>query len=127
MAQKEIQAKTSEKLERDEKGRLLPGQKSLNPNGRPEGTFSLVELLKKELQELLPQIKDKDERTTVAKAFVQIALEKAMVRGDVTMIRDIFNRIDGMPKHRVEHTGADEGPIQVNIISFKSAAKEKAG
>lgn len=30
-------SKTSSKLERDEKGRLLPGQQSLNPNGRPAG------------------------------------------------------------------------------------------
>ena|SRR3990167_7948053 len=31
-------SKTSQKLERDDKGRLLPGQESLNPNGRPKGS-----------------------------------------------------------------------------------------
>ena len=30
-------SKTSGELERDEHGRLLPGQESLNPNGRPKG------------------------------------------------------------------------------------------
>ena len=30
-------SKSSQELERDELGRLLPGQSSLNPNGRPKG------------------------------------------------------------------------------------------
>ena len=33
----EDSSKTSQELERDEKGRLLPGQASLNPRGRPSG------------------------------------------------------------------------------------------
>lgn len=33
----EESSKTSPQLERDEQGRLLPNQSSLNPNGRPKG------------------------------------------------------------------------------------------
>ena len=32
---------TSEKLDRDEKGRLLPNQPSLNPKGRPKRSWSI--------------------------------------------------------------------------------------
>ena len=115
--------KNRKEIERDDKGRILPGQEALNPAGRPKGGFSLVELLKKELQVLLPKIKDEEERKTVAAAFIQIALEKAMVRGDVTMIRDIFNRVDGMPKQSLEHTGEDGGAIQINIVNYKDAGE----
>ena len=41
--------KTSVKVERDEKGRILPGQQSLNPFGKPEGSISLVTDIKSRL------------------------------------------------------------------------------
>ncbi len=46
------QDKTSQKvvLERDEHGRILPGQPSLNPEGRPKGSFSIKERLRQRLE-----------------------------------------------------------------------------
>lgn len=41
---------TSPKLERDEKGRLLPNQESLNPSGRPKGSISVLSEIKKYLK-----------------------------------------------------------------------------
>jgi hypothetical protein len=43
--------KTSPKLERDENGRLLPNQKSLNPNGRPVGSISPIGRVKQIFEE----------------------------------------------------------------------------
>lgn len=43
--------KTGTKVERDEKGRILPGQDSLNPDGRPKGSLSIKSWIKKHLEE----------------------------------------------------------------------------
>lgn len=84
-------SKTSENLpERDEHGRLLPGGKSLNPNGRPK--FSLVAILK----DLLKEVPEGD-KESVAMMLMRKAIERAK-KGDSYLMRDIINRIDGMPK-----------------------------
>ena len=104
------------KVERDKKGRILPGSCG-NPNGRPEGTLSLVSILKK----LLADVPEGEEETN-AIILMKEAIKKAKGR-DATMLRDIINRVDGMPKQSLEHTGKDEGPIQVSIVSYKDAKK----
>lgn len=109
--------KTGTKVERDEKGRILPGQESLNPSGRPEGTLSLVSILKQLLQEI-----PKGQKDSVAVELMKEAIKKAKGR-DVTMLRDIINRVDGMPKQSVEHGGKDGEPIQVNIVDYRDAPK----
>jgi hypothetical protein len=95
-----MQDKTSEiKPERDENGRLLPGN-TANPNGRPKGSFSLVEMIKHKLQEI-PEGKDK----TYAEYFIEQMMKKTVVEGDVSMMRDMINRVDGMPKQAIEQSG----------------------
>lgn len=42
---------TSPKVERDKLGRILPGQESLNPNGRPVGSISIKDRLRNYLEE----------------------------------------------------------------------------
>ena len=96
-----MQDETSENKnlpERDENGRLLPGN-TANPNGRPKGSFSLVEMIKNKLQE---QAKDKDK--TYAEYFIDQLIKKTVVDGDVTMMRDMINRVDGMPKQQTDIT-----------------------
>jgi len=113
----EESTKTSNKPMRDEKGRLLPGQGSLNPNGRPK--FSLVSILREQLQEVVV-----GEKEGKAKELIKTAIASAL-KGDTQMLRDIINRIDGMPKQSLEHTGAEGEPIQVSVINFKDSAKDK--
>lgn len=94
-----MQDETSENKnlpERDENGRLLPGN-TANPNGRPKGSFSLVEMIKKKLQEI-PEGKDK----TYAEYFIEQMMKKTVVEGDVSMMKDIINRVDGMPKQHID-------------------------
>lgn len=49
--------KASAKLERDVKGRLLPGQPSLNPDGRPKGQ-SLKEYARDKFATMTPEEKE---------------------------------------------------------------------
>lgn len=92
-----MQDETSEnKPERAENGQLLPGN-TANPNGRPKGSYSIVEMIKKKLKEI-PEGKDK----TYAEYFIEQVMKKTVVEGDVTMMRDVINRIDGMPKQHID-------------------------
>lgn len=95
----------------DEKGRMVfPPGVSGNPAGRPKGSFSLVEMIKNKLQE---QAKDKDK--TYAEYFIDQLIKKTVVDGDVTMMRDILNRVDGMPQQKVDMTTQGE-KIQSGVI-----------
>ena len=42
---------TRNKVDRDESGKILPGQESLNPKGRPKGSFSIKDTIRKHLQD----------------------------------------------------------------------------
>lgn len=90
---------------RDEEGRFIKGY-SGNPRGRPEGTISLLPLLKRELIKVVPSL-NKDEQITYAEALIKKMLKKAIAEEDVQMIKDIFNRVDGMPKQKLG-IGMDE-------------------
>ena len=77
------------KPQRDEKGRLLPGN-TANPAGRPKG-LSLTEAIRRRLKELTPD----DKRTALdflADNIIQDALEH-----NNAMRKLIWNYLDGMP------------------------------
>jgi hypothetical protein len=90
-----------------------PGQ-SGNPAGRPKGTLSLVSLLKRKLAEYIETTDEK--KITYAEALIIEMLKKALKDGDVAMIRDIMDRIDGRPTQRTELTGKDGEPIEFKNI-----------
>ena len=105
------QDKTSQnKPERDESGRLLPGN-TANPNGRPKGSFSLVEMIKHKLQEI-PEGKDR----TYAEYFVEQIMKKSVIEGDTSMMKDMINRVDGMPRQNIGLDGGAEG-LPINILN----------
>ena len=101
------------KPKRDEKGRLLPGN-TANPAGRPEGSISVVSAIKKKLQEC-PEGKEKP----YLHYLVEKIMKKAVIDDDVSMIKDIIDRVDGKPTQRNEHTGADGGAILINGNSIE--------
>ena len=80
---------------------------NINREGRPLGSFSLVTLLKNKLQE----IPEGMEKESYAHLLVKKAIKKAVGDGDINMIKDMFNRVDGMPTQPLEHSG------QVSILS----------
>ena len=82
---------------------LFKKGQSGNPKGRPKGSFSLVSMLKRELQKC-PEGQDK---RTYAKLVIKRYLKEVIGEGDSSLLRDIFNRIDGMPSQRqeIKHEG----------------------
>lgn len=76
------------------------GIESPNPNGRPTGSFSITELVRKKLQEL-PEGEDKK---TYAVLFIEKLFEKATKEGDEKTLKLIWNYIDGLPSQSVDLT-----------------------
>ena len=89
---------------------FVPGR-SGNPAGRPKGSFSLVEMIKKKLQEI-PEGKDK----TYAEFFVEQIMKKSVIEGDTSMMKDMINRVDGMPRQNIGLDGGAEG-LPINILN----------
>jgi len=89
---------------------FVPGR-SGNPAGRPKGSFSLVEMIKHKLQEI-PEGKDK----TYAEYFVEQIMKKSVIEGDTSMMKDMINRVDGMPRQNIGLDGGAEG-LPINILN----------
>lgn len=92
---------------RDEQGRFVEGV-SGNPNGRPPGTVSVVEALRRKLKEF-PIGQEK----TYLEQFIDKIFQKTIVEGDVQMMRDLINRIDGMPQQSMDMTTKGQPIIQI--------------
>ena len=89
-----------------------------NPGGgRPVGSVSIVEGIKKKLLEIEPENKK-----TYLELFLTRYFRKAIKDGNVGLIRDMINRIDGMPMQKNELSGSVDlkGLIQTNGIKHKS-------
>tara|TARA_Y100000310_G_C20658866_1_gene803556 strand:+ start:905 stop:1246 length:342 start_codon:yes stop_codon:yes gene_type:complete len=77
-----------------------------NPNGRPKGSISVVSALKRELAKV-----PEGEKKTYLELLVKRIMKKGIVDGDVSMIKDIINRVDGMPKENVDITFEERIPL----------------
>lgn len=90
-----------------------PGE-SGNPNGRPkrEWTWSGI------LEEVGEQIEPKSGKKF--KELVSKRLWLKAVNGDTVAIKEIMNRMDGMPKQAIEH----EGEVKTLIV-FDLDGKEE--
>lgn len=76
-----------------------------NPKGRPPGSISLVDILRKKLGET-PAGAD----YTRAEAIVDAYLADVMSKPDLK--KDVFDRVDGKPMQAMEVGGPGGGPIQ---------------
>jgi len=95
---------------KDEKGKFTKG----NPGGgRPEGSFSLVEMLKRKLQEVDPK-----ERRTYAEQFIDKFVEKGLEGSDKFM-RDTLDRVDGKPHQTTDITSDGEQIKGVVVLPNK--------
>jgi len=83
---------------RDEKGRILPGSASLNPNGRGPETISFTTAQKRYFREHPDEFEKYCED----------------IRKDPSMRKIMWNYIDGMPRQNI---GVDGKIISVNIDS----------
>jgi len=75
-------------LLRDEKGRILPGQKSLNPNGRPKGSVSIISKIRQIFE-------DNPE-------YFQEYVEEMLK--DPSLRKAIMEQLDGKPRESIDHT-----------------------
>lgn len=81
-----------------------------NPGGgRPPGSVSIVEGIKKKLLEIEPVNKKTYLEMLLSKLFL-----KAIKEGDTTLIKDMINRVDGMPKQEIDA----KGDINIHIKDY---------
>lgn len=80
-----------------------------NPAGKPEGSFSLIAMLKAELQKC-PEGQDKK---TFADMLIQRIMKKAISDGDDSQIRNILQYVEGMPKQKLEMSGTIDTRLEV--------------
>jgi hypothetical protein len=95
--------KSSQKLERDESGKLLPGQPSLNPKGRPKGSISPIQRVKQIFAEQPNRFKE----------FIEEYLKDPQNR------KHIVEMIDGKPKQTV--AGDKENPLRIITLDKEEA------
>lgn len=88
---------------RNERGQFVPGV-SGNPAGKPPGSLSIVAEIKKQLN----QIAEEDPQKRMKfELLVRKVILKAINEGDVSMIKDIIDRIDGKPTQNINISSVD--------------------
>lgn len=95
----------------DENGKFKKG----NPGGpgRPQGSLSIVQRLRKKLDEF-----PKGEEKKYADLVVERWLNEALVTGDFKALREIVRYIDGMPKQKTDITSDGEkiNRVEISIV-----------
>ena len=87
-----------------------PGQ-SGNPAGKKPGTKSFTTKVKEALEKIA-----EGQNYTYEEAFIKSIMKKAIVDGDASTQRLIWNYLDGMPMQKMQHSGE----IQIPIYGAKS-------
>jgi hypothetical protein len=102
----------------------FPKGQSGNPAGRAPGKLSLTKMLREKLAEIPASIgKGPDGKpvpNTQGLAFADAyitSLIRDAIAGDATARKMVMGYLEGTPKQRVELTGADGGPIQVEDLT----------
>lgn len=89
---------------RDEKGLLLPGTPSLNPGGRPKGSYSIMGIIRRKMAEIpVGQTKEWGEQ------LADIILDEAIVKRSGAAITLIVEHVDGKPRQPLEVDVNKEG------------------
>lgn len=99
-----------------EKNKWVKGQ-SGNPKGRPEGSVSIVEGIKKKLLEIEP-----DNKKTYLELFLSKLFLKAIKEGNEQLMKDMINRVDGMPKQSLDMSG-ESFKIDIDLMLKKAYGK----
>jgi len=79
-----------------------------NPNGRPEGSVSIVAEIKNKLKEI-----PDGSKKTYLQQLVETIFKKSIKDKDVKMITDIINRVDGKAKESVDVTTGGDKILQI--------------
>jgi len=115
----------------EKQGRVPPKEhrwskgQSGNPAGRPKGSISVVTELKKKLEET-PKEGNPEKKRYVDMLVIKV-IEKALADGDVSMIKDMIDRIDGKPRQSLDLSGMQQTKILVlpSILLKKNGIEPK--
>jgi uncharacterized membrane protein len=88
---------------------FVKGDPRINRDGRPEGSVSIVEGIKKKLLEIEPANKK-----TYLELFLSKLFLKAIKEGNEQLMKDMINRVDGMPKQTTDITSKGDKLIMTN-------------
>lgn len=105
---------------------LFKKGQSGNPNGRPIGTVSVTEAIKRKLLEVFPEkdgTPNKEKRLYLDK-LVERILENGIQNGESRTQKDIWAYMDGHPKATID-IGADKDSLGQLTEFFRSIAGKK--
>lgn len=91
---------------------------NINRAGGPKKEWTMRSLLQEALEEVA-ELKNKDGQVVKRdkiKRLINHKLARMAVNGDIQAIKEVNNRIDGMPKQTLEATGS----INLNVNDFLS-------
>ena len=77
-----------------------------NPNGRPVADWTMSGLIKESLEE-------HDENGIPYKVLIAKKLRTLAAKGDMIALKEINNRLDGMPKQPLEHSGEIKNTVTI--------------
>lgn len=104
ISQDTIPLNNSNKIERDANGRILPGQRALNPKGKPKGARHFSTLIREAIQ----KVAEGDAEPTDILIVKQLA--KKAKEGDLRAMDMVFERVDG----KAEQTINLDGELAIN-------------
>jgi hypothetical protein len=119
----ELEHTSENKPLRNDKGQLLPGQ-TANPNGRPKGSISITEAIKRKLEEEYNDINKPEEKKTYLERIIETIFHNAIELKDARTLKDIWSYIDGQPKATID-IGADKDSLAELTEFFKQVANKK--
>lgn len=98
----------------EEDGKFTKGV-SGNPNGRPKGTVSIVEAMRRKLKE-----KVEGDKRTYLEFIVDKIFVKALVDGSERVLLDIVDRIDGKALQEIKHHEVSDDEITPLVEQLKT-------
>lgn len=109
---------TKPEILRDDHGRILPGQESLNPAGKPKGARHLSTLLMEALKEKAKNRDGTDTDKTYADLVIARLIKDNIEKGARTEL--IFDRIDGQAKQEIDLTSGGEtiAPAGIDVLEM---------
>jgi hypothetical protein len=90
------------------KPHLFQKGQSGNPAGRPVGARSFTTKVKEALEKIA-----EGKEYTYEEAFIKAILKKAIIDQDSSMMRTIWEQLDGKPLQRTQLSGDKENPIPI--------------
>lgn len=103
-------------------GRILPGR-SLNPAGKPKGARHLTTLVREALQKMAKTEDGKEIK--LEEALVKKIIHLALTKEDPTMIRLMWNYLDGMPTQNIafDDVGEDDRSAMRELVDILKNGK----